>query len=351
MPLTRPAWRRRRSALLAAWVGAAFAGLVTPQNANAACMVTTSGLMNCNADTVTTNTLNLDGSNPTSSDRIQLFDNGAGIKSSVQSGITVGGFGLELTEKAASPLPIVMRNQGQLTTAKAINALQLNGNGGAIRYFGDGSIIDTATAGAALLVNNAGGNVSIATGAGAISGPTGLNARTDGAGAVTIRTGSGLVTGTTGPGISARTANGPLSVAIGSGGVTTGTNRGAISLTSGGDIFVTAAGTVAGNFRCEAADCITGGVHATSTGSGNIIIAGSGTYSASGGRAIYAHQSVTGLGGILITGSGSTLNGTTSFGNASPIHAEISNPADSSNIVINRSGNISSIDTFPFTET
>ena len=240
-----------------------------------------------------------------------------------------------------------MRNQGQLTTAKAVNALQLNGNGGPIRYFGGGSVTNTSNSGAALFVDNMGGNVSIATGAGAISGATGIKASTTGTGALTIRTGSGLVTGTANKAISASTVSGPLSVTIGSGGVTTHTNQSAINLTStNGNIFVTAAGTVAGNFSCQAANCITGGVRAISTGSGNIIIAGSGTYSSSGGRAIVAHQSDTGLGGILITGSGPTLSGTTSFGNSSAIHAQISNPADSSNIVINRSGNVSSIDTF-----
>jgi hypothetical protein len=60
---------------------------------------------------------------------------------------------------------------------------------------------------------------------------------------------------------------------------------------------------------------------------------------------LYVHQSATGLGGILVTGSGPTLAGTTLFGNASAIRAAIDNPADSSNIVVNRSGDISSIDT------
>ena len=342
---TRPA--RRRNALITACVVAVFAALLAPQAANATCMVTTSGVVNCNAGTRTTNTTNVDGSNATSSDRQQLFDNGAAIKGRVQSGISLSGFGLELVEGAATPLPIVMRNQGQLTTANSVNALQLNGNGGPIRYFGNGSIINTASGGAALLANNVGGDVSIATGAGAISGPTGINARTDGAGAVTIKTGSGLVTGTTGPGILASTANGPLSVAIGSGGVTSSSRGHTIALTStNGNIFITANGTVAGNFLCKVGRCSAGGVRTTSNGNGNIIVAGSGTYSSSsGGRAIYAHQSATGLGGILVTGSGPTLAGTTRFGNASAIRAAIDNPADSSNIVVNRSGDISSIDT------
>ncbi len=343
---SRPA-RQRRNVFLSAWTGAVLAGLVAPQDANATCMTTAFGLVNCNEDTVTTNSLNFDGSNPTSSDRTQLFQNGVPIKSSVQSGITVGGFGLELTEQAATPLPVVMSNQGQVTTAKAFNALQLNGNGGPIRYLGEGSVTNTTNGGAALFVDNVGGNVSIVTGLGAISGATGINASTTGSGAVTIRTGSGLVNGAGGPGISASTTDGPLSVAVGSGGVTSSQGH-AINLTSAnGDIFITASGTIAGNFRCQAQRCSSGSVVATSNGSGNITVAGSGTYSSSGGRAIYANQSVTGLGGILVTGSGPTLSGTTSFGQASAIRAEISNPADVSNIVVDRSGDITSINTFP----
>jgi hypothetical protein len=114
---------------LGAWVSVVFAGLVAPQNANAACMVTIFGVVNCNADTVTTNTVNRSGSNPTSSDRVQLFDNGAGIKGSVQSGVTLSGFGLQLTESATTPLPLVMNNQGHLTTAEAVNASNLTAMG------------------------------------------------------------------------------------------------------------------------------------------------------------------------------------------------------------------------------
>ena len=125
----------------------------------------------------------------------------------------------------------------------------------------------------------------------------------------------------------------------------------AIEVTSNnGDILVNAHGSVSGYFSCTAPECFTGGIGAGSTGRGNIVITGSGTYSSSGGRAIYAYQSPTGRGGILITGSGSTLNGIKGFANAgSAIRAEISNPADSKNIVIDRSGDITSTNTFSTT--
>src|SRR5215469_16382793 len=92
---------RSRSSLLAVFIGAAIA-LVVPREAHAVCMVTPAGAVSCNADTTTTNTTNTDGGNPISSDREQLFDSGAAIDGSVQSGVTVGGFGLQLTQRSAT---------------------------------------------------------------------------------------------------------------------------------------------------------------------------------------------------------------------------------------------------------
>ena len=333
---------------LGVWVSVAFAALVAQQNSNAACMVTTSGVVNCNADTMTTNTTNVDGSNPASSDRIQLFDNGAGIKSSIQSGVSLSGAGLELVEGAATPLPIVMRNQGQLTTDKAVNALRIEGNGGPILYFGDGSMINTANRGAALFVDNVGGNVSIATGAGAISGTTGINASATGAGAVTIRTGTGLVTGTAGPAISASSANGSLNVVIGSGGATNfGASPTVRLISNNGDLSITANGKVSGSsIGCGSlGECNSDSIEATSKGLGSIVVGGSATLFGEEGRGIHALETITGLGGILVTGTGDTISGTTRLGCCSAVRAEILNPANSSDIIINRSGNYLTIST------
>ncbi len=226
--------RRRRNGLLAAWVVSAFVGLVTSQNAGAACFVTSSGTVDCKADTITTNTTNLNGTRLRSSDRKQLFDSGVAINGSVHSGVIVRGSGLELREGATTPLPIVMENAGAVTAAhaKAVNTLRLDGNGGPISYLGSGSITNGAKRGAALFVDNTSGKVSIATGAGVISGATGINASTTGTGALTIRTGSAAVAGSADNAISASTVNGPLSVKVGSGDVTTRADSGAINLTS-----------------------------------------------------------------------------------------------------------------------
>jgi uncharacterized protein with beta-barrel porin domain len=344
-----PKRQARQNVLLAVAIVAAFAGWNLPRHANAACVVTTGGKVDCKANTISRNSINVNGTDRRSSARQQLFDNGAAITGRVRHGVSLKGGGLQLSEGAATPLPVIMSNQGRVISAnaKALNTVQLDGNGGQTRYLGSGSITNTANGGAALFVDNSGGNVSLATGAGAISGATGISASTTGTGALRIRTGSGQVTGTADNAISADTANGPLRVTIGSGGVTTSADTAAINLTSNdGDIFVRAIGKVSGNSDCTTANCISGGVRATSLGAGNIEIGGPGTFSASGGRGILAYQGATGMGGILITGSGSTSSGTTSFGSSSAIHAQISNPADTSNIVIDRSGDASTIDTF-----
>jgi hypothetical protein len=50
--------------------------------------------------------------------------------------------------------PVTFNNQGQVTTSKAANALQLNGDGGAISYSGDGGIKNTDKTKAALDAHN-----------------------------------------------------------------------------------------------------------------------------------------------------------------------------------------------------
>ena len=344
--------RRKWDSLLtkSAFIGGFFAVLLTiPHRANAACAVTPNGSVDCSTDTETTNTTNLNGSIAASSDRQNLFANGAAISGAVPSDVTIGGFGLQLSEGGATPLDVVMRNRGQLNATAAVNALELDGNGGLVRYSGVGSVINTTNSAAALSASNVGGAISIATGAGAISGAVGINASNTETGGIRIRSGSGLVTGAAGPGIMAVTEDGPIDLKVGTGGVTTSSSGHAIiAASTNGNISVTANGTVSGNFLCNVGYCSAGGLLAISDGSANVRIGGSGTYlSSSGGRAIYAEQDANGLGGITITGSGPTFAGTTSFGQASAIRAAITNPADSSNIIINRSGDISSINTIP----
>ena len=124
--------------LSVAQIAVVFGALMTvPQRADAACSVTGTGTVNCNADTATTKTTDIDGSDPSSSARTQRFHNGSAISGTVQPGVTVGGFGLHLIEKPGAKNteePITLNNQGQVTTSNAVNALQLTGDGGSISY-------------------------------------------------------------------------------------------------------------------------------------------------------------------------------------------------------------------------
>jgi uncharacterized protein with beta-barrel porin domain len=307
----------------------------------ASCLVTSGGTVDCGS-TTTTDTTDLNGANPVSSDRIQLFDNGASIIATVQSSAVIGGFGLQTTESGASHAPITVNNQGLVTTGGRAPSLQLDGNGGPISYFGNGGVLNTST-GAALVADNTHGSVAITTGAGAISGATGIVANTTGTGAVSIVTGAGLVSGTDGEGIVASAGSGALSMLIGSGGVTSFGNIPAIeAISANANISIVATGNVSANspFAFDVRNNNAHGIEAISNGSGNIVIGGSGTVFGQMGRGIYALESATALGGILITGTGNTIAGTAAGGCCSAIRGEIDNPADSSDIVIDRSGNI-----------
>jgi hypothetical protein len=353
--------------LFCAWILlGASAGplLIYPHVALAAFAVTNNGTIVCTANTVTTATTNLNGAIPQSSDQIQLFTNGSPINATIVSNVTVL-FGLELIEGAGQVNPvelITVTNNGAVDTPRLGNpALQIDGNGGLITYSGAGSLSSTSTQKGSVglkVWNRDGGPISITTGAGTISGGSGIYAistGTGGPGFVTITTGTGSVTGTSKEGIKASTVGGPLNVTIGSGGViSTALGYAGVNLTSAnGDISVLLFGTVTGGD--SSASVPPSGLMATSNGAGNIVIDGAGTVVGTGGRGIWAQQSRTGLGGILITGTGETIGQgvkcpsaaepaevlkKTGMTGCSGIHASISNEANSSNIVINRSGNI-----------
>ena len=329
----------RSVALIAAVFGALMA---VPQLANAACSITRAGTVSCNTNTATTKTANIDGRKPSSSARTQRFHNGSAINGTIQPGVTVDGFGLHLVEKPGvkrTEEPITLNNQGQVATSNAVNALQLTGDGGLISYSGGGSVTDTDKTKAGLSVHNRGGDASVVTGAGAISGATGIRASTSGAGALTIATGSGPVSGNAGEGLLAHTGNSALDVIVGSGGVTTVGDNPAIKLHSeNGDISVTANGNVSANGAPKHKRNDIHGIQVTSKGLGNIIVAGSGTVFGQEGRGIFALENQAGLGGIVVTGTGDTISGTPTLGCCSAVRAEIKNPADPSNVIINRSG-------------
>ena len=277
--------------------------------------------MNCKVDTKTSTTTNLNGTRAASSDRTQLFNNGAPIDATIKKGVTVSGSGLYLFEgdrAGLPPRPITVSNEGEVTANDPFGALEIAGNGGAITYTGNGGVANSNRIGVGLSVADQGGPVSITTGAGAIKGATGILASDAYAGALTITTGSGLVSGSAGPGISATTASGAINIAIGSGGAAGhGAKSSAVAATStNGDISITASGYVAGyGDKSMKGDLINyvGGVQRDVEREGRHHGGRFGDVLGQYGRGIWAKQGARGLGGILITGSGATLEGSASL--------------------------------------
>jgi fibronectin-binding autotransporter adhesin len=345
--------------LIAATGLAGLAGVpALPHAAHAACTVTVSGTVDCAANTVTKAGTNLNGATAQSSVRTQSFTNGAAIAATVEQGVTVSGSGLLLSEGGAAAAPIVMTNLGTITSAQNGIVLQLSGNGGTVTYSGNGGVTDTNTkGGTAIGATNTTGNIAITTGSAAISAATGISASTGGTGGIAITTGGGAVTGTLAQGIVATTIGGPLTIAVGSGGVSsTGVGYdGITATTTSGNISIVENGTVTGGGTSPKPNSVTpSGIYATSLGSGNISVDGSGTVNGVGGRGIWAEQGTTGTGGVTVSGSGNVSgNGTICPGNTnlqkseqqgmvgcSGIRADIMNQADTGNVLVTRSGNI-----------
>jgi len=140
---------------------------------------------------VTNNTTNLVSPNAVTNDRIQSFN--ADLIGSVTNTTTVNGAGLSLITTKVNG-GITMTNNGAVTTNQALNALQLNGNGGLITYSGNGSM--STNSGIALAItNNGGGNINANTGTGTIVGSSAISLSTTGSGTIGMTTG-GAITGT-----------------------------------------------------------------------------------------------------------------------------------------------------------
>ena len=196
--------RRRRPSLLIAFLGVAFAILAAlPPTANAACVVTTSGTVNCNANTATTDTANLDGAG-------SLFVRSDPALPQWSRHPRRGSVGRHRRRVRPGPEPrrsgstgaITMNNQGEVTTTEAIDALHIDGNGGAIRYSGNGGVtIPAGDRSRALRQQRGRRHIHRYWSRRDQRRDRHIEASTTAAGALTIVTGSGLVNGTTGRGI------------------------------------------------------------------------------------------------------------------------------------------------------
>ena len=340
------------------WALTLFVGAVTaflsPSDAVAVCVVGTTGTVTCQAETTTTLATNIDGATRLSSDRVQLFGNGSPIDATIAQQATISGAGLRLTQAIGGGLssePVRLRNHGVVTTTLGGSSVRLDGNGAPIIYNGNGYVTNTTVgSGWALFFDNTASRNAVTTGIGAITGARGIYANAASTGSISMATGAGEIASSSGYGIEADAARGPINIAIGSGGVTsTGVGATAIDATSRGEITVTANGPVTSGPASRTFG--PPAIQASSNGAGNIVVGGTGTVTAYGGRGIWAEQGATGTGSILVTGTGGTFgmgaicpatavpwnNGQTG---CSGIRADISNPADASSVIVDRSGNV-----------
>lgn len=276
----------------------------------AQCAVTAGGSVTCTANTTTTATTNTNGATASSSDQIQLWNNGTAITGAVNGGVTIGGFGLALEETGGAAAGISLTNNAgaAITTSAGGNpALQLIGNGGAIAYSGNGSI--TSTTGAGLVVSNTGaGTIDITTG-GSISGGGGANAITftGGTDTLTLQTGFSL-TGNIGNGATSLTFSQASGITVPN--VISG--AGAVIQAGPGTLTLTGANTYSGATTVNGGTLAIGGGGSIATSSG-VTLAGGAVFdisSAGGGQTI---QGLSGsLGSIVSLGSNTLTVGVAS---------------------------------------
>ena len=212
-------FRRRRPPLAYLLAGTALASASFTPDAAAVCIVSATGGFAC-VNTTTTNTTNLNGAAAASSDRIQNFNNGANITATIFPAVRVDGFGLNLVlSNAGGNNTIGVTNDGVITTSQSVAALQLNGNGGTINYFGVGTVSNTtsgvaanATSGVGLLITNTGaGGVNIVAPGGSVIGATNGIDVTTANGSIQIQN-LALVQGNNGAGIRAITGGGGITI-------------------------------------------------------------------------------------------------------------------------------------------
>jgi len=157
----RRARTRRLASLLGgtALVSAAALSMAVTE-ASAACTTLFTGVVDCLANTTTTNSTNTNGATNPSSDRVQEFNNSANITPTITA--TVDGYGLQFLLTNAGSNSIGVINSGTVTTNQNVNALELNGNGALVGYIGTGTVSTTAGGGNAMAVTNIGaGGVTV----------------------------------------------------------------------------------------------------------------------------------------------------------------------------------------------
>jgi outer membrane autotransporter protein len=257
--------------------------MAEPQQALAACNVsgTAPVQVNCVSNTTTTNTL-FPANAP--NDRRYIFNDN--ISGTIAAGVTVDGFGLDLSTTATGGR-ITFVNNGTVFNnlpGGPIELFELNGNGGTVNYSGNGSLIDINGNRDALQIHN--------TGAGAINVGTAATPLT---GNFTGRFGMIL-----------DTVQGDQNVFLNGGTITSFDGGGIAAFASSGDINVAVAGT--NIVRANLLGGHAGGI-ASSTSSGDILISSSATIGLGGGFAFGRGIDATSTSGnITVNQTGGTIN-------------------------------------------
>ena len=208
--------------------------------AEAACIISPAGMVNCSQITTTNFTTDTNGATSTSSSRTQLFENGSPIAAEIAPGVTINGAGFALGELGRARTIALSDDGAVIANASTQGAVVLSGNGGAVTYRGAGSVANIT--GPALFARNTGDITLIVDGT-----------VTGGAPGMPV---NGLTP--TPAGIAADATGGGNVIVGGAGDVTAPGGRGLIAeeeKTGRGSVLVAGTGNVAGQGRiCPGVD-------------------------------------------------------------------------------------------------
>lgn len=159
---------------------ASLAALAMADPAWAQCATATAGgvtTLTC-GNTVTTNAINTNGNNASTSAYLQRF--AGGIDAIVGAGVTISGFGLYLNGTGSAPITVTNNGTISNTTAQTtavdatVDGLRIEGNGGAITYLGNGTVTTNAvpnnSVAAGLIITNVNGTINFGSQAAPITG-------------------------------------------------------------------------------------------------------------------------------------------------------------------------------------
>jgi hypothetical protein len=231
-----PHMRRCRASLLActALAGGIAAGLFgTTQNVLAQCAVTAAPNTVTCANKTAADSTNTNAGTASSSDREQSFNAGGSVTAMVNSGATVTGFGLAITNNQAGPSGAITATNNSTVTLTTLPggahggtaAFNLNASvgGGSINYSGNGNVSDGGKGAVALNMVTSSGTVTVGSAGTPVvpnySGTSGLVISTaSGAQNVFLDGGNVTVTNAGGAGVSlTATGSGTIGATIGNG--------------------------------------------------------------------------------------------------------------------------------------